>query len=244
MYLKLLFCFLLIGCGGLEAKVDDRLARFENMKSEEFFEKEMQRKLADAVSYGEVEKIEKLVSQGADTNYLGRKGMTPLMWGVAKQSYSGVELLLNLGADPNLKTEAGSAVELASFLEDSKYLRALLEHGGNADVPIGKSGRTALFESVLHERIDNIRLLAAYGANVNHQANSGESVLSYAISTDSYRAALVLLELGADPKMKDRWGYSAYDVFFKYAGKGVEEGNLTHGFYEELRRELEKRYPE
>lgn len=240
MYLKLIFCLLLFSCSGLDAGVDKSLAQLEKMKSEDFFESKLQRKLAEAISVGDVAKLKALVGQGAELNYLGAEGMTPLMWGIAKQNYDSVSGLLGLGADPNLRTDAGSAVELAAILEDTRYLRALLEHGGDVDTAIGKSGRTVLFETVLHERMDNLQLLVERGANVNHQSKSGESLLIYAISSDSYKAALELLKLGADPTIEDRWGYDAYEIFDKYAGKGLEKGSATYGYYEAFQRELEK----
>lgn len=240
MYLRLIFSLLLFSCSGLDAGVDTSLAQLEKMKTEDFFKTELQRNLAEAISVGDVAKFKVLVEEGAELNYLGAEGMTPLMWSIAKQNYDSLSGLLELGADPNLRTDAGSAVELAAILEDPKYLRALLENGGDVDIAIGKSGRTVLFETVLHEKMDNLQLLVEYGANINHQSKSGESVLSYAISSDSYGVALMLLKLGADPMIKDRWGYDAYEVFNKYAGKGLEKGSKTYGDYEELQRALEK----
>lgn len=52
---------------------------------------------------GQTERMEALVKQGADINYRGKDGVTPLIWVLAARSYEGGKKLLELGADPNQK---------------------------------------------------------------------------------------------------------------------------------------------
>lgn len=167
---------------------------------------------------------------GIDLNAVGKKGMTLLMWSIAKQSYSSVETLLVAGASPNITTTY-NAIWMASILEDASYLRLLLSYGGHRESLDSKTNRTVIFEAALHRRVENIKLLQMSGSNMNHQDLSGNTVLSYAISFKAYNVALELLDMGVDPLLEDRWGYNSLELLEKYGSKGVEEGSLLHQHY-------------
>ncbi len=221
---------LVVGCSSFGFTV--------RMRATDYFEQEIQADLAIAVSRGQVRAIEELVKRGADVNYRGKEGATPLLWGLAKESITGVGTLLELGADPNQDSEAGSPLELASIMEDSRFLALLLSHDGDANKAVGTHGRTVLFEAAIHRRIDNINLLEQNGADVNHLTESGQSVMSYAIYADSYEAAQTLLNLGADPFLKAKSNTSAYDALQKYGGLGLDKRSEQYRQYEELRDEV------
>lgn len=72
----------------------------------------------------------------------------------------------------------------------------LLNRG--ADIKAGDNrGRTALFPAVTYKRIEFVRFLASYGANVNPIDSHGWSPLDFSTVSVHRRMAEVLAELGA-----------------------------------------------
>ena len=237
MYLNF-FLIIALSLINPNAEADDALRELKKMKSQDYFDSAIQYKLADAVTVGNAKKIKSYINQGADANYMGNEDMTPLMWAFVKQSYNGMLGLLESGADPNLRTGSISPLETAAMMEDSKYLNALLQFGGNVNEVMDETGRTIIFKAVLHERKDNVLLLIENGANINRQSNAGESLLSYAISIDSYEIAWMLLKQGTDPKLEDRWGYDSFDLINQFGKRGIKKGTKKYKYYEKVRDEL------
>jgi hypothetical protein len=57
-----------------------------------------------------------------------------------------------------------------------------------------------------HGNLVSIRKLASAGISVNHQNSAGETALSFAAAWDQFKAAKLLLQLGADPNLADKTG--------------------------------------
>ena len=57
--------------------------------------------LVDAGSRGDIAEMNALIQQGADVNAVGRDGVTPLIWVLAKRNHDGAARLLKAGANPN-----------------------------------------------------------------------------------------------------------------------------------------------
>ncbi len=223
--------------------------KLQEMQAEDFFSSAIQVRLAEAVARGDSESMQEAIRQGANVNQIGKQGMTPLFWALAKQSLKAVSFLLEQGADPNIKAQVHSgangetsAMDIAALLEDSSYLEALLKHEGNPNTAVGISGRTVIYQAALHRRLNNIALLLKHGADIDHQNISGSTVLMDAVSGNSYQVALFLLRAGADPKIKDRWGRDAAHIITKYGAKGIVQNTDQYRAYlkfaEELNRSL------
>jgi ankyrin repeat protein len=168
--------------------------------------------LTTAADKGDAEAIKKLVNDGVNVNSRISGGVTPLMHCLMQRNKEGFRALLENGADPNVIMQNGRTVMHVAAMEDSLYLQEALAHGGDPDL-LNKGnrsspGRTPLFEAVaIHTSVrdpislshpENVRLLIASGADVNHKNDKGTTPLSLAAECGQYEAMFMLLEAGAD----------------------------------------------
>ena len=219
------------------------LARMKNSKAKDSFDLPRQIDLANAVANGDTKKIQTLIQQGADVNYVGRDGMRPVLWAIIKQSLTGLKSLLDNGADANVTVKADnlpreSALTMAAWLKDAGYLEELLKHGANPNAPVAwnqdisrwknmhdaglpnpvplEVRDTAIFMVVVGGYQESISLLMKYGADVNWRDASGNTPIHKAIFRNSYQMALLLYHSGADPKIKNKMDLSSLDTLKKY----------------------------
>lgn len=91
--------------------------------------------LVEAVQIGDLQRVDRLLTTGADKNVRSAMGTTPLMEAAQLGYREIVELLLNAGADPAVRTPEGeTAASLArkSFRQDIAERLESLEDNGSA----------------------------------------------------------------------------------------------------------------
>jgi len=210
----------------------------KRMDAKEYFENEADIQLARALSRGNIAAMRDALDRGADPNALGREGMRPLFWAMAKDSPEGFAFLLENGADPNVVTEEDDArrkplsvMGLAAIAEKPDYLRYALMHGGDPDFSAGYGNRTILYQAILHGRAKNVKILIESGTTINHRDLSGETPVITSASCLRYDITLLLLEMGADPTIQDKWGYDLAALIQKYRGRGLRPGSPQHKYY-------------
>lgn len=217
------------------------------MKAKDYFIEPMQLKLAEAIAHGNEQQTKELIKQGADVNAVGRDEIRPLFWAMAKRSAGEFEILLENGADPNItakrlveRDRPLSVMELGAIAEDPAYLRSALKHGGNANFSVGYGNRTLIYEAIINERVRNVSLLAEAGADLSHRDTAGESPLMTAAAVNAYDIVYVLLEKGADPSLKNRWGFDLAGRMKKYGTRGIAPGSERWQWYQKVLSELRK----
>ena len=142
-----------------------------------------------------------LISRGADVNFKGKDGRTPLMW-AAGNSLETTKILLDNGADVKAKGDDGmnafiqSTFGILSKKVSTDVMDLLLENG--ADVNSALSGKdaagwTALLFAAVSGDIELAEYLISKGANVNHTSNEGSTALSLA-RQEKYEAMVSLLK--------------------------------------------------
>ena len=101
-----------------------------------------------------------------------QRGSTPLMFAARNGRVENARLLLDAGADVNVKAPNGeSALVLASFSDQGKVAALLLERG--ADPMAADAGYTALHTAVSRGDAELVKALCAHGADPNARLTNG-----------------------------------------------------------------------
>ena len=109
-----------------------------------------------------------LLEMGADPNYNGRDGDTPLIVASMGSHYEIVRVLLNAGARPNVQGKNGTPLLAASMGGNRYIVKILLDAGADVNSGLGVDGAsTPLFKASAagHELI--VKMLLRSGANPN-----------------------------------------------------------------------------
>jgi ankyrin repeat protein len=150
-----------------------------------------------------------LIEAGADINAHNAKwGWTPLWYAATDRESASVRFLLELGADPKSKNKDG---QTALMRTKSREVAELLLAAG-ALVDEKDTHDQGALEYALRdiEAMEVARALVAAGADINaHNAKWGWTPLWYAASGGESASVRFLLELGADPKSKNKDGQTA-----------------------------------
>lgn len=89
-------------------------------------------KLVIAAEKGDIATLQQMIQDGVDVNAQGANGETPLLRSIYAKNRASFKLLLDHGANPNVKTEYGWSVmeEAADAIADAWWLKTAMSHGG------------------------------------------------------------------------------------------------------------------
>ena len=142
-----------------------------------------------------------LISRGADINFRGKDGRTPLIW-AAGNSLESTKMLLENGADINAKGNDGmnafiqSTFGILSKKVSTDVMDLLLENGADVNSALiskNAAGWTALHFAAINGDTELVEYLILQGANVNHTSDEGSTALSLA-KQEKYEALVSLLK--------------------------------------------------
>ncbi len=127
-----------------------------------------------AASYcGDLEAAAWLIDQGADVKARTNAGCTALNGAAVAGNAAIVKLLLEHGADPNVRYEEPDTIGdfqtplmNAAWKGHADCVKLLLEHGADVNVQGGPFKRTPLLCAATNGSVETIRLLVAKGANM------------------------------------------------------------------------------
>jgi ankyrin repeat protein len=147
--------------------------------------------LATSALDGNLACVRGLLDAGAPPNGPGlalggeSSEVTPLFGAIQANSVDMMRLLLDAGADPNLRAMANakspgiSPIAAASF-SSVEAVKLLLAKGADVNGPT-KDGQSALHRAVMHGDAQIVRELVAYGAKVDaKEEDNGKTPLDYA----------------------------------------------------------------
>jgi ankyrin repeat protein len=149
----------------------------------------------DALRNGDRRAFERLLKSNPKlAQSRGSGGDTPLMYAALYGDAGSLRLLLDKGADPNVRNDAGATALLWS-VDDPDKTRLLLERGADANVR-SSDGRTAVLLAASRFGESNVvRLLLDHGAKLESQP-----VLSAAATAGDESLMHLLIDRGADRK--------------------------------------------
>lgn len=154
------------------------------------------RDMMNAVEKGNVSEVQRIINKNKSlVNY--KDMYTPLTLACYYGCTGIVLLLLNNGADPNMKNEFGKyPLTLASLLGQTEIVKLLLNNGADPNMPTNSGNYPLTFASQFG-RTEIVKLLLDRGANVNAIDRYGKSPLYYAISNHYNEIAIILRLAGA-----------------------------------------------
>jgi ankyrin repeat protein len=198
----------------------------------------------------------------AEVNQRDKRGSTPLMYAAAFGNVESMKLLIDSGADVNVKN-AFDATALMWCAHDVDKVRLLLSKGANVNVR-SKQGNTALIIAAADGASDVVKLLIDKGADLStadaprvpKRMDIPNALIAAAYAND-FTTVKLLLEKGADVNAKDETGITALmnaaaednpemvklmlargadvnAVSTKTAGSVVKNGQINLGLYTPL----------
>ena len=114
--------------------------------------------------------------------------------------------LLELGADPDLKSELGEPILCVAARHGHKGIGALLLKKGAKVNPQDDVNQAPLHLAAQHGHKDNVKLLLEKGAKVDIKGYNGRTPLHYAAASGQKDIAAFLIEQGANVEAKDNDG--------------------------------------
>ncbi len=105
---------------------------------------------------------------------------------------------------------------LAAKKGPTSKIHTLLDMGANVNTIDAYSGKTAITEAVLNNRIESLEALIARGANINFQNQSGNSPLMIATLMDRLKIIEILLQHEPDINATNKDGETAAEIAAKF----------------------------
>jgi ankyrin repeat protein len=198
--------------------------------------------LRAAVRAGMLAEMVRLVITGTDVNARDALGMTPLFYAVTVDSLEIVSFLLEHGADANARLVLWAEEQTGvRTLVGQTVLHAAVSHGNAQTVELllsahadpealDANGNTPLDHAVSGGREEIVRLLLAHGANVRRtNVTDGRGLLHEACVRGFANLIPMLVEVGADPTERDRFGETPLDLALAYKNENAVAALLRLG---------------
>jgi len=164
-------------------------------------------RLLDAALIGDLELAKKALAAGADVSVRDNSGRTPLHRATGNGHAGMVRLLLEAGADVDMRDENIGASPLHEACGEDRVDVALLLLEAGADPNARDKWRgTPLHWAATHGHFGMIRLLLDYEADPNARDGKEWTPLHHAVFRGCVESVRLLLQAGADLGARDREG--------------------------------------
>jgi ankyrin repeat protein len=171
-----------------------------------------QEELLKAALEGNVEKVEELLSKGADPNVKDEDGNTPLHLAIKANHLQIARLLVERGADVNARNKRGKTpLHIAAERSNEEAVALLVEKGADVNAK-DESMLTPLHVAVDQGSLAIAQLLLEKGADVNARNLWGKTPLHYAARHPHAGIAALLIERGADVNARSNNGWTPLHI--------------------------------
>lgn len=152
----------------------------------------------EAAKQGNIKILQLIIDHGADVNFI-HEGYSALYAALKKRNTDGAILLVNSGADVNVKTSKGKsplykAVKSSAF----RVIQHLLENGADVKTENGENQETVLHIACERGYMKTAALLIDRGADLSATCKSGTTPMSRAFTFDKVGLIELLLDKGAN----------------------------------------------
>lgn len=193
------------------------------------------RKIVEAIRRSDAATVARLVNS-IDVNRTGLTDMTLLMLAmrmlrVTPDQHEVLRVILDAGADPNAGAQSEFPLNVAiqvSGKAGTAPVTMLLDAGANPNL-IEEFGQPVWWQATGQSSTpETLALLLDRGADVNFVHRNGQTALFSAAAARNWKAALLLLERGADPKQgRSVNGLSFPSLIESYAGSETTDDYRT-----------------
>lgn len=176
-----------------------------------------------AVNIDDARTVRSLLARGFDPNTPDEKGQVALYLALRDGSPRVAEVLL---AHPGLQVDATNAagetpLMIAALHGESDWVQRLLARGAAVE----RTGWTPLHYAAAGPEPRLVALLLAHGAAIDARAPNGTTALMMAAGYGAIDGATLLLERGADARVRNNAGLTAAD-FARRAGRDALAARL------------------
>ena len=189
-----------------------------------------------AIELDQPEVVEKLLERGFDPNSPNPQGQPALMLAMQKSSNKVAEVLLNWKTT-NLSIsnpQSETPLMLAAITNQLVWAQKLIDKGAD----VNQKGWTPLHYAATKGHIDIMRLLIENHAYLDAESPNGTTPLMMAAHYGTPMATKLLLEEGADPRLKNQLGISALE----FARKGNKPESMQ--YIEAFQAAWNQKYPQ
>lgn len=148
------------------------------------------------------------IMEGGDVNALAGE-TTALALAVTLKDEKAVDLLLQLGASPDVKCGKNNSafpLKIAAANGNDAIASRLIKAGASVNLTDDDDGRTALYAAAENGHASTLKLLIDHGGDVKATDNSNETLLHAAARGNSPETTTLLLAAGLDPNARDKAG--------------------------------------
>lgn len=161
----------------------------------------------------DIDRVERLLQQGADVNKANNNGGTPIMYAALGGDLEIVRLIIEKGADVNAVAKNGwSALMISAAKGYAAVTKELLDNAADPnlkDVYLWSPLMRAVYED--REQIVTL-LLSDPDTDLNHRAENGVTALHIAAAQGYTHMVKLLLQGGADKTIADHAGRTPYQT--------------------------------
>jgi|GEM_PF-1554712 len=157
--------------------------------------------------------VDQLLALGADVNAFDQRGDTALHIAVRRRDLKLIDTLLQSGAKPDVfNFNHKTPLHLAAEAGQNDLLERFLEQPG-LDVDVRDDGdQTPLDAALLARKYEAAEVLISAGANPDRILLDGNTMLHKTVLNRDYQVARFLIRSGADVRISNAEGETAYDI--------------------------------
>ena len=166
-----------------------------------------------AVSEDNVKLASLVLDKGLDVNIFSSKNLTALYMACFAGSLDMVEMLIYKGSQVDLSNHIGvSPLMMAAFNDNHSCVESLLNNNANVNAN-NMNGETALHVCAHRDSFKSARVLINNGAELDPiSIDSGFTPLHFSCLNKKFLLLKFLVDSGADLKIKDKKGNSAFHL--------------------------------